>query len=43
MVTKFVANKVLHHVCLPFIIESNQQSEYDIDKKYRLVNKLSLV
>ena len=31
-VTKFVLIKILHHVCLSCIFESNKQLEYDIDK-----------
>ena len=31
-VTKFVLNKVLQHVGLSWIIETNQQLEYDIHK-----------
>ena len=32
IITKFVLNTVLHHVGMSCIIETNQQSEYDIDK-----------
>ena len=32
MVTNFLLNTVLHHVGLSWIIETNQQWEYDIDE-----------
>ena len=31
-ITKFVLNKMLHHVSTSWIIETNQQFKYDIDK-----------
>ena len=32
IINKFVLNKMLHHVGMSWIIETNQQLEYDIDK-----------
>ena len=32
MVTKFELNTVLHHFIMPWIIDTNQQLEYGIDK-----------
>ena len=43
MVNKFVLNTVLQHVDLSWIIESNQQLEYDIDKDNTDWLKCSLV
>ena len=32
IITHFVLNKLLHHVGMSWIIEKNQQLEYEIDK-----------
>ena len=32
MITKFVSNPILHHVGLSWIISSNEEMKYEIDK-----------
>ena len=32
IITSFVLNKILHHVGMSWIIETNQHLEYDMDK-----------
>ena len=32
MITKFVLNAILHHVCTSWIISFNKEMKYEIDK-----------